>query len=171
MKYPKPEDNYSCEVLCENFMEMEMHSKNTDTHCTLEEKETWDNKSDFSGKYADLSGKPTKVSAFSNDAGYLTEHQDISGKADKTYVDEELGKKASITYVDGEIDKVEEVLATKATKSNSLLPPALITAFKLSKFTTSKLLLDTNICPATLASKTKLVFSPIHKLVLLSKIL
>jgi hypothetical protein len=27
---------------------------------------------------------PTKVSAFTNDAGYLTKHQDISGKADKT---------------------------------------------------------------------------------------
>ncbi len=27
---------------------------------------------------------PTKVSAFTNDAGYLTQHQDISGKADKT---------------------------------------------------------------------------------------
>lgn len=27
---------------------------------------------------------PTKVSAFTNDAGYLTQHQDISGKADKS---------------------------------------------------------------------------------------
>ena len=43
---------------------------------------------DFSGSYNDLSDKPTiptvpsKVSAFTNDAGYLTQHQDISGKAD-----------------------------------------------------------------------------------------
>ena len=36
---------------------------------------------------------PTKVSALINDAGYLTKHQDISGKADITYVDEELAKK------------------------------------------------------------------------------
>ena len=41
----------------------------------------------FSGSYNDLSDKPTiptvptNVSAFTNDAGYLTEHQDISGKA------------------------------------------------------------------------------------------
>ena len=41
----------------------------------------------FSGSYNDLSNKPTiptvptNVSAFTNDAGYLTEHQDISGKA------------------------------------------------------------------------------------------
>ena len=31
---------------------------------------------------------PTKVSQLQNDAGYLTQHQDISGKADKSYVDE-----------------------------------------------------------------------------------
>ena len=30
---------------------------------------------------------PTNVSAFTNDAGYLTVHQDISGKADKTDTD------------------------------------------------------------------------------------
>ena len=34
---------------------------------------------------------PTKVSQLKNDAGYLTQHQDISGKADKTYVDELVG--------------------------------------------------------------------------------
>ena len=32
--------------------------------------------------YATLADIPTDVSAFNNDAGYLTEHQDISGKAD-----------------------------------------------------------------------------------------
>ena len=48
----------------------------------------WNNKSDFSGSYNDLSDKPTiptvptNVSAFTNDAGYLTQHQDISGKED-----------------------------------------------------------------------------------------
>lgn len=50
----------------------------------------WNNKSDFSGDYNDLSNKPsiptipTNISAFENDVGYLTEHQDISGKEDKT---------------------------------------------------------------------------------------
>ena len=49
----------------------------------------WNNKSDFSGSYDDLTDKPTiptiptNVSAFTNDAGYLTTHQDISGKVDK----------------------------------------------------------------------------------------
>lgn len=43
------------------------------------EKAAWNAKSNFSGKYEDLSGKPTiptvptKVSAFENDAGYLTQ--------------------------------------------------------------------------------------------------
>lgn len=43
-----------------------------------------------SGSYNDLSNKPTiptvptTVSSFTNDAGYLTSHQDISGKADKS---------------------------------------------------------------------------------------
>lgn len=46
-----------------------------------------------SGSYDDLDNKPTiptiptDVSAFTNDAGYLTQHQDISGKVDK-----EVGK-------------------------------------------------------------------------------
>lgn len=34
-----------------------------------------------SGAYSDLTGAPTEVSSFNNDAGYLTQHQDISGKA------------------------------------------------------------------------------------------
>lgn len=30
--------------------------------------------------------KPTKLSQFDNDVGYLTDHQDISGKADKEHI-------------------------------------------------------------------------------------
>lgn len=54
------------------------------------EKTTWNNKSNFSGSYDDLTNKPTipvvptNVSAFTNDAGYLTQHQDISGKENIT---------------------------------------------------------------------------------------
>lgn len=50
----------------------------------------WTNpSSSFSGSYNDLTDKPTiptvptNVSSFTNDAGYLTQHQDISGKVDK----------------------------------------------------------------------------------------
>lgn len=54
---------------------------------TDSEKETWNNKSNFDGKYSSLTGKPTipsKTSDLTNDSGFLTQHQDISGKADKT---------------------------------------------------------------------------------------
>lgn len=49
------------------------------------EKQTWNAKSNFSGKYADLTGKPTipsKTSQLTNDSGFL-KHADISGT--KTY--------------------------------------------------------------------------------------
>ena len=66
------------------------HTGNNTVHVTAEEKAAWNGKSNFSGSYNDLSDKPTiptvptKVSAFTNDAGYLTQHQDISGKASKS---------------------------------------------------------------------------------------
>lgn len=50
----------------------------------------WNNKSEFSGSYNDLIDKPTiptvptNISAFNNDVGYLTEHQDLSDYAKKT---------------------------------------------------------------------------------------
>lgn len=65
------------------------HTGNTDIHVTANEKETWNNKSDFSGDYNDLTNKPTNVSDFTNDAGYVTQtniDESISGKADTTAV-------------------------------------------------------------------------------------
>ena len=78
----------------------ENHRVVTDT-----EKATWNAKSDFSGSYNDLTDKPTNVSKFTNDAGYLTsvpeeyitetelnakgyltEHQDLSDYAKKTEI-------------------------------------------------------------------------------------
>ena len=41
----------------------------------------------FSNDYEDLDNRPTNVSEFTNDAGYLTQHQDISGKADKLFIE------------------------------------------------------------------------------------
>ena len=35
----------------------------------------------FSGDYNDLTNTPTKISVFTNDAGYITDHQDLSGYA------------------------------------------------------------------------------------------
>ena len=47
----------------------------------------WNGKSDFSGSYTDLTNKPTiptKTSELTNDSGFLTQHQDISGKVNKS---------------------------------------------------------------------------------------
>lgn len=52
----------------------------------------WDAKSTFSGKYADLSGKPTKVSEFLNDSGYQTAadvESTVTGKGYQTAADVE----------------------------------------------------------------------------------
>ena len=70
-----------------NTSDLTAHTRNSTVHVTAAEKTAWNGKSNFSGSYNDLTNKPTiptvptKVSAFTNDAGYLTHHQDISGKA------------------------------------------------------------------------------------------
>ena len=100
----------------------ELHSHNNKTvldGITSSKITSWDNKSNFSGSYNDLTNKPTiptKTSQLTNDSnfltsipsqyvtetelnqkGYLTEHQDISGKADKT----ELHSHNNKTVLDG----------------------------------------------------------------------
>ena len=47
---------------------------------------------------ADTSSIPTKTSELTNDSGFLTSHQDVSGKADKTYVVAELAKKPNESH-------------------------------------------------------------------------
>ena len=59
-----------------------------------------------SGSYADLSGKPTiptvptKVSAFENDKGYLTEHQSLAGYATETFVNTAVSNSENKAYND-----------------------------------------------------------------------
>lgn len=65
------------------------HTANTTVHVTAQDKTNWNNKSDFSGNYNDLTNKPTiptvptNVSDFTNDAGYITS-DDISGKTNQS---------------------------------------------------------------------------------------
>lgn len=59
-----------------------------------------------SGNYSDLSGKPTiptvptKVSAFENDKGYLTEHQSLAGYATETFVNTAVSNSENKAYND-----------------------------------------------------------------------
>lgn len=80
----------------------------------------WNNKSTFSGDYNDLTNKPTiptvptNVSAFTNDAGYLTTHQDISGKLDtskvKTSTSTTSGDVYDVTYINSALGDIESLL-------------------------------------------------------------
>ena len=52
--------------------------------------------SNFSGSYTDLSNPPTipsKTSQLQNDSGFLTQHQDISGKQDKATLEQDVAAK------------------------------------------------------------------------------
>ena len=52
--------------------------------------------SNFSGSYTDLSNQPTipsKTSELQNDSGFLTQHQDISGKQDKATLEQDVAAK------------------------------------------------------------------------------
>lgn len=79
------------------------------------------NKIDLDTK-ANISDIPTRVSQLVNDEGYLTEHQDISNKADIDYVEELLDRKSdkSDTYtkvdVDTLIDNINEDIDLKQDK-------------------------------------------------------
>ena len=77
---------------------------------------------------------PSKVSELTNDSGYLTEHQDISGKADQTYVDsqdtatlnsakgyadtqDEITLASAKSYTDTEISKVSTLVGDTAVST------------------------------------------------------
>lgn len=90
----------------------------------------WNNKSDFSGSYDDLTNKPTiptvptKLSAFTDDLGsspththsqYLTQHQDISGKADAFTVGAGLDMTSSVL---SNPQSIEYIVGTQTAATN-----------------------------------------------------
>ena len=122
----------------------------TNKFVTAEEKAAWNAKSDFSGSYNDLTNKPhipndqvqadwgqtgtsevdyiknkpTNVSAFTNDAGYLTQHQSLDNYYTKSQVDAfELEQNTAIaakapqatTYTKTEVDNL---VSPKANSSD-----------------------------------------------------
>ena len=82
---------------------------------------SWNNKSDFSGNYNDLTNKPTipvvptNISAFTNDVGYLTQHQDISGKLNTSQVKNASsttpGDVYDVRYINTMIGNIESLLS------------------------------------------------------------
>lgn len=58
---------------------------------------------------AQILNKPTNVSAFNNDAGYLTQHQDISGKQDKMSIVTWPSISDTVTVVTGSYNKLSPV--------------------------------------------------------------
>ena len=86
-----------------------------------------------SGSYSDLSNKPTiptvptNVSAFTNDAGYLTEHQDISGLATKSELTQEANARSdSDDEIRGSIQAINGKIPSAATASNQLADKAFV---------------------------------------------
>ena len=70
-----------------NGNNVEEHIDNTNIHVTAEEKEAWNNKSNFSGKYGDLTDKPTLFSGSYNDLTDKPEAADLSNYYTKIEVD------------------------------------------------------------------------------------
>ena len=90
-----------------NNSDFTAHTGNTTVHVTAAERTAWNNKSDFSGSYNDLTDKPTiptvptNVSAFNNDAGYLTSHQSLTQYYTKLETDNLLNSKADASRLGG----------------------------------------------------------------------
>ena len=77
------------------------HTADTVIHVTASEKSTWNNKSDFSGSYNDLSNKPTiptSASQLTNDSGYITSSA-LNGYATEAYVTAATNDMATKTWV------------------------------------------------------------------------
>jgi hypothetical protein len=106
------------------------HTANTNVHVTAQDKTNWNNKSNFSGSYNDLTDKPTiptvptDVSAFNNDAGYITSN-DLAGYATEQWV---LDKNyASTSSLSGKQDTLVSGVNIKTINNESLLGSGNIT--------------------------------------------
>ena len=83
--------------------------------------------------YATLADIPTDVSAFNNDSGYLTEHQDISGKADKATT--LAGYGIENAYTKTEVDALVDGQTAPVSSVNGKTGAVTITAQELGALT------------------------------------
>jgi len=94
---------------------------------------------------ADSSAIPTKTSQLNNDSGFLTQHQDISGKADKSttlagygITDAYTKTQTDRTFVDWstyntELDGIDRQLSSKAEQSTTLAGYGITDAYTKSE--------------------------------------
>ena len=100
-----------------NQSDFTAHTSNASIHVTAQDKTNWNNKSDFSGSYNDLTDKPTiptvptSNTAFTNDAGYITDSA-LEDYATESYV---------TTRLDGKQDTLESGVNIKTVNNYSLL--------------------------------------------------
>ena len=97
------------------------------------------------GDYALSSAVPTKTSELTNDSGFLTEHQDISGKANKAdvYTKEEVDAKvANVSDIDisGKQDAIADLEAIRsgAAAGATAVQPAALGDYALSSAVPTK---------------------------------
>lgn len=110
--------------------ELTAHTSNNNIHVTAQDKNNWNNKSNFSGSYNDLTDKPTiptvptSNTAFTNDAGYITSN-DLDGYATEQWV---LDKNyASSSSLSGKQDTLISTVNIKTVNNQSLLGSGNIT--------------------------------------------
>ena len=100
-----------------NQSDFTAHTSNTSIHVTAQDKTNWNAKSNFSGSYNDLTDKPTiptvptSNTAFTNDAGYITDSA-LEDYATESYVTNGL---------DGKQDTLESGVNIKTVNNYSLL--------------------------------------------------
>lgn len=120
------------------------HTADTTIHVTANEKAAWDNKSDFSGDYNDLTNKPTiptvptSNTAFTNDAGYITSSA-LDGYATEDYVTASTSTKLDVSTFETYSGNVETELDGKQPIGDY------VTNSQMSAFTYDKQTIDEKI--------------------------
>lgn len=101
------------------------HTADTLIHVSAEQVATWNAKSDFSGSYNDLTDKPTiptvptSNTAFTNDAGYLTEHQSLSAYSTTAEVTQAINSATS-----GKVETSSIVTVITSSSTDAQIPSA-----------------------------------------------
>ena len=88
-----------------NVSDLNAHKNDTTSHITSAERTAWNNKSNFSGSYNDLTNKPTipsKTSQLTNDSGFITTYTNT------TYTLTKSGNIITLTGSDGSTSSVTD---------------------------------------------------------------